>query len=309
MVGRRGSPSTYLLRPTSSHRAAAPPRFEARVFPGLPSLVEAGAREFAAAAGDALGDRGTFRVALSGGSTPRTLYARLTRAPYPSAIEWREARFFFGDERCVPPESRRSNFRMAREALFDPLRIPPENVFRMKGEEEPERAAADYEHALRQEFRSDGRPRFDFVLLGMGTDGHTASLFPGFPALSEGRRDVVANFVPSLEEWRLTLTYRSSMRPGGSFSSWREPTRAGRPRRSSNARERRGICRLPGSAPAADRCCGCWTRRRRGSCSFQLSALSSMPGHISRHFVRNNVEIVFTEPVDSAEMLGLTADS
>ena len=174
----------------------------------MKALAEAGAREFARAAGDAISDRGVFRVALAGGSTPRAMYERLTRSPYRGSIRWERARFFWGDERCVPPDSERSNYRMAREALLKPLGIPPRQVFRMKGEEEPARAARAYEDVLRREFR--GRPaRLDLVLLGLGEDGHLASLFPGTRALGESRRLVAANAVAKFSEWRLTLTYRA----------------------------------------------------------------------------------------------------
>ena len=184
-----------------------PPRFELRVLPDPSEAAEAAARELAAAFSDALADHGIFRVAFSGGSTPRLLFDRLAGAASRSLVDWNRARIFFVDERCVPPEDERSNYRLAKEHLLDPLRVPPENVFRMRGEEEPRRAAGEYETVLEREFGpSEGAPRFDYVLLGLGADGHTASLFPGTKALEETRRPVTANFVPKLAEWRLTLT-------------------------------------------------------------------------------------------------------
>jgi 6-phosphogluconolactonase len=184
-----------------------PPRFEIRVLPDASEAAEAAARELVAAFSDSLADHGTFRVAFSGGSTPRLLFDRLAAAAFRPLVDWTRARIFFVDERCVPPQDERSNYRLAKEHLLDPLRVPPENVFRMRGEVEPRHAAEEYEAALGREFASDGPPpRFDYELLGLGTDGHTASLFPGTKALEETRRLVVENFVPNLGEWRLTLT-------------------------------------------------------------------------------------------------------
>jgi 6-phosphogluconolactonase len=194
---------------TSQLPPAAPARFEVRVLLGLDSLAEEAAREFDHAVSDVLRDRVVFRVALSGGSTPRALHERLAAKPYRTRIAWDRIRFFFGDERCVPPDHDRSNFRMARETLFDPLRIPSDHVFRMRGEADPAAAAAEYARTLASQFaRSRSRPRFDLVFLGLGPDGHTASLFPGTKALGERVRLVVANYVPKFREWRLTSTYR-----------------------------------------------------------------------------------------------------
>lgn len=184
-----------------------PPRFELRVLPDPPEAAEAAARELVAAFSDALADHGRFRVAFSGGSTPRLLFDRLAGAAFRPLVDWARARIFFVDERCVPSEDERSNYRLAKEHLFDPLHVPPENVFRMRGEEEPQRAAEEYEALLQREFPSaDPAPRFDFILLGLGPDGHTASLFPETRAVEETRRWVAANHVPKLGEWRLTLT-------------------------------------------------------------------------------------------------------
>lgn len=186
----------------------APPRFEARVLPGPAELALAAAREFRDAARDAVANRGVFRVALAGGSTPRALYERLTRPPFRRGIAWDRSLFFFGDERCVTPDSERSNYRMAREALFEPLKIEPARIFRMRGEDPPKRAARDYSEALLRTFTGErGWPRFDLVLLGLGADGHTASLFPGTRALEERTRAAAANWLPNAREWRLTLTF------------------------------------------------------------------------------------------------------
>src|SRR6185437_14908365 len=157
----------------------------------------------AAAARAAIADHGTFSIALSGGSTPEPVYRRLADEPYRSAIQWMNVRIYFGDERCVPPDSPQSNFRMAREALLSNVPIPAENVFRMRGEIDPELAAIEYGKLLKQQFGDGG---LDLVLLGMGDDGHTASLFPGTTALAETKHRCVPNFVPKLEVWRITLS-------------------------------------------------------------------------------------------------------
>lgn len=185
----------------------APPTFEVRVLPGPDELARAASREFASAARSAVQNRGVFRVVLSGGSTPRALY-RLLAAGFPSrGMPWRKTRFFFGDERCVPPEDPLSNYRMAKETLITPLGISEAQVLRMAGEEHPRRAARIYEEALRREFPlARTAPRFDLVLLGLGADGHTASLFPGSRALLEKRRWVAAVRTEAGPPWRLTLT-------------------------------------------------------------------------------------------------------
>lgn len=135
------------------------------------------------------------------------MHERLTRAPFRRAVDWRKVRFFFGDERCVPPASDRSNYRLARETLFEPLAIPGDRIFRMRGEDPPKRAAQAYSRMLEEEFAGDrGKIRFDLVFLGLGPDGHTASLFPGTRALEE-RAPAAANWVSKFREWRLTLTY------------------------------------------------------------------------------------------------------
>jgi 6-phosphogluconolactonase len=186
--------------------AQAPPRFEIRVLPDLEKAARAAALELAATASDAFSDRGIFRLALSGGSTPRVLFDTLARPPFSRRIDWGKARVFFVDERCVPPSNERSNYRLAKERLLDPLRVPERNVFRMRGEEEPRLAARDYDRVLRTEF-GRGVPRFDLVLLGLGADGHTASLFPRTRALDEKRKWAAANYLPLQKEWRLTLTF------------------------------------------------------------------------------------------------------
>ena len=153
---------------------------------------------------------GTRSIALAGGSTPRALYALLASSPWRERADWRDMDWFWGDERTVPPDHPDSNYRMAREALLDPLGIDPAQVHRMPAEaSDLTRAAADYETLIRRRVRPDshGIPAFDLVLLGIGSDGHTASLFPGSAGLTERSRLIVAHEVPSQRAWRMTMTY------------------------------------------------------------------------------------------------------
>jgi 6-phosphogluconolactonase len=154
------------------------------------------------AAGHAVADRGVFSIALSGGHTPRTLYQLLAAEPLASKIDWPRWNIYFGDERCVPPDHPDSNYRMAREAMFDIAPVPVENILRMRGEIDPHEAAREYGELLRDRFDDLGP---DMVLLGMGDDGHTASLFPHTEALKEQKHRCVANFAAD-KGWRLTMT-------------------------------------------------------------------------------------------------------
>jgi 6-phosphogluconolactonase len=150
-----------------------------------------------------------FRVALAGGSTPRLLYHTLSSAAFRDQVKWSSMEYFFGDERAVPPTHPDSNFRMAEETLFTPLAISPDRVFRMLGEaQDLDEAAHRYETVIRERFSTPAPawPQFHLILLGMGDDGHTASLFPGAPALQENRRAVVATRAPQGVPNRLTLT-------------------------------------------------------------------------------------------------------
>src|SRR5262249_28251984 len=155
----------------------------------------------------ALEERNEFRIALSGGSTPAPVYARV--ATEARDFLWESVRFTFGDERCVPPDDPQSNFRMARENLFVPAGVPEESIMRMHGEIDPQIAAQEYEDQLNAIAIESGERIYqhDLILLGLGDDGHTASLFPGTVALDEITRRVVANFVPKLNAWRLTFTF------------------------------------------------------------------------------------------------------
>src|SRR6266446_5706992 len=154
----------------------------------------------------AIGERNEFRIALSGGNTPRPVYARLAAA---NDVPWDLVRITFGDERCVPPDDRQSNFRMARETLLAPAAVPEKSILRMRGEIDPQTAAQEYQDQLDllATERSEPIYRHDLILLGLGDDGHTASLFPGTAALDETIRRVMANFVPKFNTWRLTFTF------------------------------------------------------------------------------------------------------
>ena len=169
-------------------------------------LFQAAAAEFISLASMAIRDHEKFSVALSGGSTPKSLYSVLAKA----TLSWEKIFFFWSDERHVPPDHPESNYRMAKEALLSIVPVPPENIFRVRAEEKDANVVAkDYEEALRSFFRlRPGEfPRFDLILLGLGPDGHTASLFPNTAALNETKLLVVANWVEKFKANRITFTY------------------------------------------------------------------------------------------------------
>jgi 6-phosphogluconolactonase len=184
------------------------PNHEVHIVADAAQLADDAARFFAEHAAEAIATRGVFRVALSGGSTPRALYRKLAAAPA-GAIDWAHVHLFFGDERPVPPEHAESNYRMVKEALLSHAPIPEANVHRIRAEMPDATEAADaYAQDVRTAFqiKTGEWPRFDLALLGMGPDGHTASLFPETPVLHERSRIASAVWVPSMQTWRVTLT-------------------------------------------------------------------------------------------------------
>lgn len=178
------------------------------VLPDLEALTAAAAERWAKLATEAVAERGRFDVALSGGSTPRPLYERLAASPYRESLPWQQTCVFWSDERRVPPGHPDSNYRMAHEALLAHVALPPGNVFRMDGEGLAGSAARAYSTALERHFGLGRRewPRFDLMLLGLGSDAHTASIFPGTRAVSEGSSMTLVYTVPKLSAERITLT-------------------------------------------------------------------------------------------------------
>jgi 6-phosphogluconolactonase len=152
----------------------------------------------------ALGDRGAFSVALSGGNTPRAAYELLAQEPRRNELSWSDVFIYFGDERCVPPTDEQSNYRMAQKAFLDAVRIPPANVHRIQGEIDPSKAANEYASIIRTDLGDP--PRLDLVLLGLGPDGHTASLFPGTPPDTDDGALARAVYAQSQAMWRVTIT-------------------------------------------------------------------------------------------------------
>lgn len=182
---------------------------EIRVVADQRAMVEEAARRIVAAAQQAEIDGRLFALFLSGGSTPRALYQLLASDAWQGQIDWRNVEIYFGDERCVPPDSPDSNFRMANEALITRVPIPSSQVFRIRGEIDPNEAAKEYGIILKEHFGDEGP---DLMLLGMGADGHTASLFPDTEALNETDHRCVANhvphdYVPKGTNWRVTVTF------------------------------------------------------------------------------------------------------
>jgi 6-phosphogluconolactonase len=192
-------------------RIVSLPHAELRVLPESAALSRAAADEFLRAARAAIAERGRFTVALSGGSTPKAIFGLLAadETAGRTKLSWDKVQVFFGDERHVPPDHPDSNYHMANEALLSKVPIPPANVHRVRAELNAARAAAEYESELRSVFgsRAGEVPRFDLIMLGMGPDGHTASLFPGSAALQERAALVSANWVEKFNRHRLTFTY------------------------------------------------------------------------------------------------------
>lgn len=182
------------------------------VLPTAEALADEAARRFARAADAAVHAHGEFVVALAGGVTPRGLYSRLTVPPYRTTVPWLLMQVLWSDERCVPPDHAASNYRAARETLLDHVPIPEGNVHRIRGEDDPMAAARAYEQTLRTVLRTpQGSPRtaagtrVDLVLLGLGADGHTASLFPGAHAISDREQWAGARLDAARSQWRVTL--------------------------------------------------------------------------------------------------------
>ena len=169
-------------------------------------VARAAARRFVEIARTAIEGRGLFSVALSGGSTPQRAYELLAGDDNRENLDWTKAHIFFGDERCVPPDDAESNYRMANEAMLSRLAIPPQNIHRINGVGDARANARLYEDELRTFFNDAAWPRFDLVLLGMGDDGHTASLFPGTEVLREEQAWVAAVWVEKFQAFRITLT-------------------------------------------------------------------------------------------------------
>lgn len=209
---------------------------EILVLPDRAALARLAAARFVSLAQNALRVDAKFSVALSGGSTPRDLYALLATHEFSSRVDWSQTHLFWSDERAVPPDNPDSNFKMANDTLISHVPIPPENVHRIHAEIAPDAAAAEYEAALGQFFsssrkageprsrvgadrtaRSDWTPRFDLILLGLGPDAHTASLFPHTPALRETSHCVTAQYVEKLNTHRITFTPRLINAAGSIF--------------------------------------------------------------------------------------------
>lgn len=175
-----------------------------RVYSSRAALAAAAAAQFADIAERAIAARGKFNVALSGGTTPREIY-RVIALEYADSIEWERVHVYWGDERCVPLEDPENNAHMAMVAMLRDVSIPPENIHRIPVQLPSEEAADTYQRTLLKHFR-DMLPRFDLILLGIGADGHTASLFPASPVLDEEDRWVVATQAPTGDADRVTLT-------------------------------------------------------------------------------------------------------
>lgn len=177
-----------------------------RVFPDADQMSVSAAETIAAEAVRIIADRGRFTIALSGGSTPRRTYALLAASPYRESIPWQQTEVFWADERCVPRDHSESNYKLAFDMLLAHVPLPPRNIHPVPGEKEPGRAAAAYEEDLKKAFGGNSMPVFDFVVLGVGSDGHTASLFPGSPALSESTRLAAPVYFDPPGLSRVTLT-------------------------------------------------------------------------------------------------------
>jgi 6-phosphogluconolactonase len=177
-----------------------------QVLPDLEAMSHKSAEMFVNTSRTCIASQGKFSVALSGGSTPKKLYSLLGSAEYRPQVDWQRVHFFWVDERCVPKEHEESNFRIAFDRLLSKISIPDGNVHRIKGEEDPDKAAREYEEEVRKFFGMSGLPIFDLVILGMGEDGHTASLFPGSHLLKERIRLAAPVYLEKPNWNRITLT-------------------------------------------------------------------------------------------------------
>jgi len=181
------------------------------IAPTPAAVAQAAAQLFTSVAIKAVEARGLARIAISGGTTPKAMFALLAdpAQPFVKQVPWDKLDLYWVDERCVPPDHADSNYRMTKEALLSKVPLSTERIHRMEGELEPEVAAARYESIIRNSFKLEGAetPTFDLILLGMGDDGHTASLFPHTEAINDMTHIVVANHVPQKDTWRITLTW------------------------------------------------------------------------------------------------------
>ena len=178
------------------------------VYENANEFAQHAAELFATRIGQAVSKRGAARIAISGGNTPKPIFGLLSGSSFKDKLPWDKVQLYWVDERTVAPNSEDSNYGMTKKNLLDRVAIPEVNVFRMEGERDPQEAAARYESIIRNNMRLEGAelPTFDLVALGMGDDGHTASLFPHTEGLHELGRIVIANHVPQKDTWRLTLT-------------------------------------------------------------------------------------------------------